>query len=209
MPLPRLLKDLFKRPRVDGPEELEAFWQARAAFIAQKCVIEYCRARAGLNWQRLFSEPLFQRAVHEASWRAWRVTLLDVAEMLDATFRPHVPVPDAMHDWLREAGGRIIARQRREMPDTLGPAFAEATHARVEALLETLRARPPLPVKDIARQRAREVFDAIPIHPDLKAPDEDYVTNTLRVFLVRACDDLKTRAEVPFLARRVVGVSKR
>ncbi len=203
MPLPEMLKGLFGRARLASARQLEDFWQARAAFIAQKCVIEYCRARAGMNWQRLFSEAPFQQAVHRASWRAWSITLLDVAEMLDAVLRPEVSEPAVLHDWLRQAGARIIAGQQGKMPAALGADFAQITRRRLAGLVEDLASRAPLPVKDIARQRAQEVFDIIPIHPDLKAPDVDYVTNTLRVFLVRACDDLRTQADLPALVREM------
>ncbi|GEM_PF-967792 len=199
------LKRLLQRERIDSAQDLQRFWAARSAFIAQKCVIEYCRARAGLNWQRLFSEASFQQAVHAASWRAWRITLLDVAEMLDATLRSETADMAALHGWLRQAGAEIIAEEttRQTLPSVLPADFADHARQRLDALLATLAERPPMPVKDIARARTAEVFAAIPIHPDLKAPDEDYIFNTQRVYLVRAADDLVKRADLARLARQL------
>ncbi len=199
------LKGLLRREHIDSPAALQRFWAARAAFIAQKCVIEYCRARAGLNWQRLFAEAPFQQAVHAASWQAWGITLLDVAEMLDAVLRPHMNDGAALHAWLAVAGEALIAAEttRQPLPQALPPAFADETLQRLHALLAELATRPPAPVKDIPRPRTRALFDAIPIHPDLKAPDEDYVFNTQRVYLVRAAEDLESAASLPRLAAAI------
>ena len=40
--------------------ELADFMDSRAAFLAQKCIVEFCRVRAGVYWQKLFSEQEFQ-----------------------------------------------------------------------------------------------------------------------------------------------------
>ncbi len=200
-----LLKGLLRRERIAGPDALQAFWQRRAAFMAQKCVIEYCRARAGLNWQRLFSEQPFQQAVHAASWRAWGLTVLDMAEMLDAVLRVDAPDHAALLGWLGRAGEALIARETAQntLPVALGADFAEQAQDRLHTLLAELARREALPVKDIARARADEVFDIIPMHDDLKAPDRDYVFNTLRASLVRAADDLRAAADIPVLAARL------
>ena len=197
------LKGLLRRERIGDARALQSFWQRRAAFMAQKCVIEYCRARAGLNWQRLFAEAPFQQAVHAASWRAWRLTVLDVAEMLDAVLRPAAPDHAALLGWLRRAGQELIEQEtaRNPLPEGLGADFAETGQARLKALLEELAGRDALPVKDIPRARAGEIFDIIPIHADLKAPDEDYVFNTLRANLVRTADDLRAGTDIPALLR--------
>jgi len=197
------LSHLFQRRRISDADDLQRFFEARAAFAAQKCVIEYCRARAGLNWQRLFSEQPFLRAVHAASWGAWRHTLLDVAEMLDAVLRPHAPHVPALHRWIGEAGDRIIARQ--DFPAHLPRDFPRETRAALHTLLAELGTRSPRPVKDIPRARAGTVFALIPIHDSLKAPDADYIFNTLRAALVRAADDLRRQADIAALARQIAG----
>ena len=199
------LKGLLRRERIASPDDVQRFMAQRAAFIAQKCVIEYCRARAGINWQRLFSEEPFQRAVHAAAWRAWALTLCDVTQMLHALLRPHVPSEEeqALLDALEHLAMRVIAGEtaRQPLPAQLPASFVQDTKERLRALLRELRGSTPLPVKDIPRARAKELFDIIPIHADLKAPDEDYVFNTLRVYLVRAADDLRAAADMPALAR--------
>ncbi len=197
------LRRLLSRSRITGGDDLERFFEARAAFAAQKCVIEYCRARAGLNWQRLFSEGPFQQAVHAASWGAWRYTLLDVAEMLDSVLRPHAGDVRALQGWIGAGGARIIARQ--QFPAHLPPAFAAQVQAGLDALMAELARREPAPVKDIPRRRAQAVFELIPIHESLKAPDADYIFNTLRAALVRAADDLHHQADLPTLAAQLTG----
>ena len=64
--LDALMSRLFhKAEPISEPARFAAFMDSRAAFLAQKCVVEFCRVRAGVYWQKLFSEAEFQ-----AAWRS-------------------------------------------------------------------------------------------------------------------------------------------
>ena len=78
----------FARPiRSRMRPALAAFMDSRAAFLAQKCVVEFCRVRAGVYWQKLFSEKEFQEALDTSRWRAYPPAFAMVAEMVEGALR--------------------------------------------------------------------------------------------------------------------------
>ena len=58
------LFDLFRRPPpIAGLRELDDFMDSQAAFLVQKCIFEYARARSGILSEKLFREPAFAAAM--------------------------------------------------------------------------------------------------------------------------------------------------
>ena len=57
----RLLDRFRKAPAMTGPAELEEFLDRQAAFMVQKCIYEYARARSGVLSSKLFKGPLSRR----------------------------------------------------------------------------------------------------------------------------------------------------
>src|SRR3972149_5219621 len=66
----RLWEMFRRRSFVRERGELADFIDAQAAFLMQKGIYEYSRARAGHYSKVLFAEPSFQHAVEQARWRA-------------------------------------------------------------------------------------------------------------------------------------------
>src|SRR6185503_6439900 len=83
------LLNFFRRPPpiCDVPA-LAEFIDGNAAFVAQKGIYEYSRARAGHYSKVLFREPQFQAAAEEARWRAYPLGLALVAELVEGILRP-------------------------------------------------------------------------------------------------------------------------
>src|SRR5215207_2855552 len=65
--------DFLRRrpPRIDAVAELSVFIDERAAFLVQKGIYEYARARAGHYSKILFREREFLDAVERARWQAY------------------------------------------------------------------------------------------------------------------------------------------
>src|SRR3546814_10161627 len=76
----------------------------QAAFISQKCTVEYCRARSGLMWEKLFRERAFLDALEICRWEAYAAVLVDVAVMIEAKMRPACgpATPDVLADRLTD-----------------------------------------------------------------------------------------------------------
>ena len=65
------------------------FIDRQAAFLVQKGIYEYARARAGHYAKVLFAEPGFQAAVEQSRWRAYPLGLAMVAELVEGVLRPN------------------------------------------------------------------------------------------------------------------------
>src|SRR5688500_12312589 len=80
----KFFEKLFRpRPPVRDREALADFIDAQAAFIVQKGIYEYSRARAGHYAKVLFAEKGFAQSVELARWQAYPLGLSMVGEMVD------------------------------------------------------------------------------------------------------------------------------
>ncbi|TIU25236.1 MAG: hypothetical protein E5W53_10535, partial [Mesorhizobium sp.] len=79
-----LLPAFLRKPQpIVSVDDLADFMDSRAAFLAQKSIVEFCRVRAGVYWQKLFSEKEFQAALNHSRWRAYPACYAIVAEMVE------------------------------------------------------------------------------------------------------------------------------
>ena len=84
------LFDMFRRrPPIRDTRALAEFIDQNAAFLVQKGIYEYSRARAGHYSKVLFSEVSFREAVEESRWRAYPLGLAMVAEVVEGVLRVH------------------------------------------------------------------------------------------------------------------------
>src|SRR5688572_11687257 len=84
------LFDLFRRrPPIRDLPGLADFIDQNAAFLVQKGIYEYSRARAGHYAKVLFSETGFQEAVETSRWRAYPLGLAMVGELVEGVLRPY------------------------------------------------------------------------------------------------------------------------
>ena len=82
------LLDFFRRkPPIRDAAAVATFMDENAAFLMQKGLYEYSRARAGHYAKVLFGEPEFQAAVEVARWRAYPLGLAMVAEVVEGVLR--------------------------------------------------------------------------------------------------------------------------
>jgi hypothetical protein len=207
-PLLGLLPRFFRKPdRIADRRSLQAFMDARAAFIAQKGIIEFCRVRAGVYWQKLFAEEEFRAVLNTSCWLAYAPALALVSEMTEAALRP-----DASIDRPRVAAA--IAEIARDIyfgypaPDGLTEKHWADRFAIVTERLAELEGRPAQPVRAMPKGLSKLVFEALPIHPSIVRNDADYIHNNVRMNLIRAHDDLLAAADLPRLARALGGTGK-
>lgn len=191
-----MLDKLFKFFR--GPEpvasrnDLAEFLTGEAAFLAQKSTIEYCRARAGLQWQKLFSEAAFQEALERCRWEAFALVLADMVVFAEGRLRAF-------------AGGRAL-----ELADLLGalyehilnshpiPAHRRDWQDRTEALRQRLgRAQLAGPARtdEIAGVSGRAIFDLLPIHPSLRGHDRLMIFNHIRFGMLTFAERFDRRVD--------------
>jgi hypothetical protein len=173
---------------IAGRDDLAAFMDARASFLSQKCIIEFCRVRAGVYWQKLFSEAEFKEELNRSTWRAYPQTFAMVAEMVEAALRKHAGLRR------RKLPGVLAALAAEIFTKYPVPAGEDADFwQRAETLLrerlDETQGAAPRPVREMPKPGARAVFDLMPMHKDVITHDYDYIFNNLRMNLLRAHDD--------------------
>ncbi len=85
----------WRRPPVTDMEALADFIDEHAAFLVQKGIFEYSRARAGHYAKVLFSEKEFQDALDRSRWSAYPLGLAMVTELVEGMLRPHAAGAEA------------------------------------------------------------------------------------------------------------------
>ncbi|MBX3584293.1 MAG: hypothetical protein KF810_20615 [Rhizobiaceae bacterium] len=181
------------RDRIETGAELAAFIDSRAAFLAQKCVVEFCRVRAGVYWQKLFSEKDFQLELSRSRWRSYPAAYGMIAEMVEASLRPEAGVRRL------EIPERLVVLAATTfaaypVPEGEGDGFWRDAEALVRETLLEARALPARPVREMPKPLARKVFDALPLHKTIVTNDYDYIFNNLRMNLLRAHEEFVAMA---------------
>jgi hypothetical protein len=185
-------------------QALADFMDSRAAFLCQKCVVEFCRVRAGVYWQKLFSEADFQEKLRQSRWQSYPPAFAMVAEMVEGATRPHAGqrqrrLPSALESVAAEVFSRY------PVPDGAPPAFWDDALVLVRERLQGTQAGPPRPVKDMTSPSARMIFEALPLHKEIVTHDFDYIRNNLRMNLLRFHEDFLQAARFDTLVPSLLG----
>jgi hypothetical protein len=191
------LLSLFRRPPpVADSESLKRFIDEQAAFLVQKGMYEYSRARAGHYAKVLFAEADFVAAIEEARWRAYPLGLVMIGEMVEGVLRP--PQEEARRDALDRLIATVLAVfDRYPVPAVLGAAAWQEARSELAHTLDLLRIRAVKPVRDIPEPFAERYFALMPIHQKLRGGDLVTTRNYLRVTLCNIHSELIARLAAP------------
>ena len=90
---------IFRRPPpVDDAKALAEFIDQQSAFVTQKGIYEYARARAGHYAKVLFKEQQFADAVDRSRWGAYPIGLAMVGELVEGVLGClALEVPEFVH----------------------------------------------------------------------------------------------------------------
>jgi hypothetical protein len=188
---------------IRGPAELADFIDQNAAFLVQKGIYEYARARAGHYAKVLFAEADFKEAVERSRWQAYPLGLAMIAEMVEGILRPHF-------EQRREALDPLITLtltvfDRYPVSTALGAAVWSDLRSELTRQLNLIGIHDVKPAKDIPIPFAERYFDLLPIHKKLRAAEFPTITNYLRVTACNIHDELTQRADVAALAQALRG----
>lgn len=194
MTLLHRLADWFRNPAIATIDSLEEFIDSRAAFMAQKCVVEYCRARSGVLSMKLFKEPAFLEALHHSRWTTYAVVYCDIAEMVEGVLRPHARgTPNRLAERLAHLAERTFASHG--LPEGAPEGFWSDAVARLERRLALAQLHAPRPVRDIPKTEIEAILVSLPIHPSLRGEDYELLQNNLRINLVRIYEEFISRVD--------------
>jgi hypothetical protein len=190
----------FRRPPpIRDVAALGDFIDRHAAFVAQKGVYEYSRARAGHYAKVLFKEKEFQHAVEVARWRAYPLGLAMVAELVHGILRPHA---GDRHGVVHAAVVALAldAFDRYPVPAALGDAAWSELRDELRQRLNRIDLHPPKFAKDIPEPFAQAYFSLMPIHQKLRTSEFPTIRNYLRVSLINVHDELSKRMDASAMA---------
>jgi hypothetical protein len=190
---------LFRRqPPVRDLGELADFIDAQAAFVTQKGIYEYARARAGHYAKVLFREPMFLEAVERSRWSAYPLGLLMVTELVEGILRPRTGA-----DRWQAAGAlngvTLSVFNRYPAPAPLGEAAWGEARAELARRLKLIGLSAVKPAKDIPEPFAQAYFDLMPIHERLRGRDFPTTRNYLRATMCNIHEEFSRRADAPAL----------
>lgn len=202
------LFDLFRRPpAVATLAAFDDFVDSHTAFLVQKCIYEYARARSGILSEKLFKEPGFLEAVEQSRWRNYPICLGHVSLMADAALRAYAPGEVvALCDGLVASALRVV--KRYDTPPGMEPDFWIRAGKTIEERLRRASLAAPQAVKDIPKAQFQTFFEQLPIHASLRGYDFVLVRNNLRVNLCRAYETLLARMDAPALVALLTAPSR-
>jgi hypothetical protein len=197
----KLLEMLFRpKPPIDDRLTLADFIDAQSAFVVQKGIYEYSRARAGHYAKVLFAEPGFAKSVEHARWQAFPLGLAMVGEVVDVALRPFFAAR-------RRAGLDQLAAvvlsvlDRYPVPPSIGEAGWRDARGELMNRLDQFYGRAPRRVMDIPGPLAEAYFAMMPIHQKLRGRDFQTTHNYLRVTLCNVHDELTRRLDAAALVQ--------
>lgn len=193
---------LWRKPPVADLEALATFIDERSAFLVQKGIYEYSRARAGHYAKVLFNERGFLDTLEQSRWRAYPLGLAMVGELVEGMFRRHSGEGAAQHlDNLRAFILSVF--DRYPIPDSLGEEAWRDARAELARRLQLLGLHAPKRVIDIPEPYARAYWDLMPIHKEIRSRDFPTTHSYLKIMLCNIHDELTSRADLPALARQL------
>jgi hypothetical protein len=187
-----------RKPPIRDIKAVGTFVDENAAFLMQKGIYEYSRARAGHYSKVLFAEPEFQAAVEVARWRAYPLGLAMVAEAVEGVLRSQSADPARMLDALSSEVLAVLDRYPR--PEALSADEWRNLRAELARRLQLIGLHPVKPAKDIPEQWVHAYFDLMPIHEKLRGRDFDTTRNYLRAQICNIHIEFTKRADLPAIA---------
>jgi hypothetical protein len=189
----------FRRPPpIRDAEALADFIDRNAAFVAQKGIYEYSRARAGHYAKVLFREPAFLEAVERARWRAYPLGLAMVGELVEGVLRSYGAQRYEQLEALRDLVLAVF--DRYQVPAALGPQAWSEARVELARRLALVGLHPPKRAFEICEPWAETYFNLMPIHEKLRSSEFPTIRNYLRVTLCNIHDEFTKRMDAPALA---------
>ena len=200
----KLFEKLFRpRPPIRDRDALADFIDAQAAFIVQKGIYEYSRARAGHYAKVLFAEEGFAQSVEHARWKAFPLGLAMVGEMVEGVLAHHAGAQRrAILDQLILVVLGVF--DRYPVPPSIGEAAWLEARGELAHRLDLVGGHAPKRVMDIPDPLAEAYFAMMPIHEKLRGRDFQTTRNYLRVSLCNIHDELIARMDKAALERALM-----
>jgi hypothetical protein len=195
-----ILAKLFGRsPPIRNTSDLARFIDENAAFVAQKGIYEYARARAGHYSKVLFGEEAFKQAVEVSRWKAYPIGLAMVAEVATVALQESAALE--RQAVLRSVSALALsAFDQWDVPAALDEPTWRELRNELSVRLDRIGLHPPKRAMDIPEPFAEAYFALMPIHESLRGSDFPTLKSYLKVTLCNVHDELTKRLDAPAIA---------
>lgn len=189
-----------RKPAIETAAQLAEFIDERAAFLIQKGMFDYARARSGHYAKVLLAEKDFHAAMDQARWNAFPLGLSMVGEMVEGFLRPYGgDDPRAMLDRLIPVVTGVF--DRYPVPAALGAQAWSEARAALLLRLERIGTHPPKRVIDIPEPYIDAYWKLMPFDERIKTDDKPTTLAYLKMTLSRMADELTQRMDAAAMAR--------
>lgn len=191
--------DLFRRPaRIVDRTSLAEFIDSQAAFIGQKGVFEYSRARAGPFGNVLFKDKGFLTAVEVSRWQSYPLGLMMVGEMVDGELSAAAA---AQAEQVRGEFAKVVLGifNRYETPAAVDAVEWDTARSEIAGMFDPATPNPIRRVGDIPARYAARYVAIMPIHERLRGQDAEAIHNYLKTNLIHMHHSFGRRADLPRL----------
>ena len=200
MDLMGLYSKIFRPwPPIRDATALADFIDEQSAFVVQKGIYEYSRARAGHYAKVLFREQSFQDAVERSRWQAYPLGLAMIAELAEGVLSTEGALERRL---LLDPLARVVLTvfDRYPIHEALGEQVWTGARAELARRLQLIGLHPPKRAMDIPEPFVDSYFALMPIHKKLRGSDYGTTKNYLRVTLCNIHDELTRRLDAKAMA---------
>ena len=195
---------LFRSPPIADAGALAEFIDMQSAFVVQKGIYEYSRARAGHYAKVLFKEQAFLDAVDRSRCSAYPIGLAMVAELVEGVLRPLAGDDRSRQlDALRALILSVF--DRYPVPAALGERTWSEARAELARRLQLIGLHPVKRAFEVADPFVRAYFDLLPINEALRRNEFPTIHGYLRATLCNVHEELTKRMDGPALVAALLG----
>jgi hypothetical protein len=190
------------QPAHDGVT-VGAFIDEQSFRLAQACVQDYARLRAGEGADALFADPSFTRALDKACWEGYPRALVMVGMVVESALRSHAA---ADLNGLRSGLVATILEtfDQRPVPLAIGDVDWRAARADLERSLGDLTQMRPKSAEAIAEDHSTFYLAIMPLHAQLGPDDFPALRDQLKRSLVQIQETFLQWANPPVLASELI-----
>lgn len=193
---------LRRKPPIGDTTALADFIDEQAAFLVQKGIYDYSRARSGHFAKVMLSDKGFQGALDRSRWRAFPLGLAMVGETVESVLAP-------------ESGGNRRAEldplialvlsvyDRYPRPEALTPEEWALGRDELKLHLERLSTHPPKRIIDIPQPFAERYFAMMPFDKQFLTPDAPTARGFMQLQLVSVHEQLRERMNAADMVRQL------
>ncbi len=195
---------LRRKPPIETPDQLADFIDEQAAFLVQKGIFDYARARSGPYSKVMLADEGFQGALDRSRWRAFPLGLAMMGETVEAILAPHSggdrrSVLDPLISLV------LSVRDRYSRPTALTEEEWAAGRADLSLHLERLSTHPPKRVIDIPVPFAERYFEMMPFDKPFLTPDAPTARGFMQLQLVKVHEELGKRMDAAAMVAQLRG----